>query len=39
MAWSAGFWNEWHLFLDDGRFGWLTESQGQLAILFEEQSV
>ena len=38
MAWSDGFWNEWHLFLDDGRFGWLAEAQGQLAILFEERA-
>lgn len=35
MAWKDGFWNEWYAYFDDGRFGWLAEAQGTLAILFE----
>ncbi len=35
MAWKDGFWNEWYAYFDDGRFGWLAEAQGLLAILFE----
>ena len=35
LAWKDGFWNEWYAYFDDGRFGWLAEAQGTLAILFE----
>ncbi len=35
MAWKDGFWNEWYAYFDDGRFGWVAEAQGLLAILFE----
>jgi len=35
LAWENGFWNEWYVLFDDGRFGWLAEAQGQLAILFD----
>ena len=35
MAWSDGFWNEWYAYFDDGRFGWLAEAQGTLAVLFQ----
>lgn len=35
MAWDDGFWNEWYAYFDDGRFGWLAEAQGTLAVLFE----
>jgi hypothetical protein len=35
MAWADGFWNEWYAYFDDGRFGWLAEAQGTVAILFD----
>ncbi len=39
LAWEHGFWNEWYAYFDDGRFGWLAEAQGMLAILFESTDV
>ncbi len=38
LAWEHGFWNEWYAYFDDGRFGWLAEAQGTLAILFEPKN-
>jgi len=35
MAWKHGTWNEWFLWCDDGRRGWLAEAQGFLALSFE----
>lgn len=36
IGWEDGAWNEWFMFSDDGRKGWLAEAQGSLAISFEE---
>jgi len=35
MAWDAGFWNEWFMYIDDGTKAWLAEAQGNLAVCFE----
>lgn len=35
VAFDGGTWNEWFLMLADGREGWLGESNGNLAIMFE----
>jgi hypothetical protein len=35
MAWEDGGWNEWFLWFNDGRSGWLAEAQGFLAISFK----
>ena len=35
MSWEDGGWNEWFLWFDDGKKGWLAEAQGFLAISFE----
>lgn len=35
MAWSRGYWNEWYLWCDGGRRGWLAEAQGFFAVNFE----
>ncbi|MBI3775213.1 MAG: DUF4178 domain-containing protein [Gammaproteobacteria bacterium] len=35
MAWAHGYWNEWFLWCDDGRRGWLAEAQGSFAFSFE----
>jgi hypothetical protein len=35
IGWEDGCWNEWFLFADDGRKGWMAEAQGSLAISFE----
>lgn len=32
--WEDGTWNEWHLYFDDGKTGWLSEAQGEFAITF-----
>jgi hypothetical protein len=34
MAWEDGGWNEWFLWFDDQRKGWLAEAQGFLAVSF-----
>lgn len=34
VLWDDGSWNEWYLFFDDGRFGWLAEAQGFWAVSF-----
>jgi hypothetical protein len=33
-TWDQGSWNEWCAALDDGRFGWLAEAQGDLVMTF-----
>ncbi len=35
MGWQDGSWNEWFLYSEDGRKGWLAEAQGFLAVSFE----
>jgi hypothetical protein len=37
LRFDAGIWNEWHLFFDDGRSGWLGEAQGNYAVSFLTQ--
>nr|ACX33919.1 conserved hypothetical protein [uncultured prokaryote AT3] len=32
LKYEAGLWNEWHLFFDDGKSGWLSEAGGELVI-------
>ncbi len=39
IAWEDGFWNEWYAYFDDGRFGWIAEAQGALAVLFPTSDV
>jgi len=34
MSWEDGGWNEWFLWFDDGKKGWLAEAQGFLALSF-----
>lgn len=36
IGWEDGCWNEWFLYFDDGKRGWLAEAQGTLAISFEK---
>lgn len=36
IGWEDGCWNEWFMYADDGRRGWLAEAQGFLAVSFEE---
>ena len=35
IGWDDGVWNEWFLYTDDGRRGWLAEAQGSYGISFE----
>jgi hypothetical protein len=35
MSWENGLWNEWFLYMDNGRKGWLAEAQGSYAISLE----
>jgi len=35
-SWDQGSWNEWCAALDDGRFGWLAEAQGDLVMTFAQ---
>lgn len=32
QSWEDGYWNEWYLSFDDGKFGWLGEAQGLYAL-------
>ena len=34
MAWEHGRWNEWHMYFDGERSGWLAEAQGQYMVSF-----
>ena len=36
QGWQKGFWNEWYVFVDDGRYGWLAEAQGELFLLWHQ---
>lgn len=33
-SWEDGVWNEWYLYFNDGRTGWLSEAQGEFAVSF-----
>jgi hypothetical protein len=37
MEWEDGAWNEWYVYFDDGKDGWLAEAQGffMVSFLFE----
>jgi uncharacterized protein DUF4178 len=37
LRYERGLWNEWHLFFDDMRNGWLGEAQGTYAVSFLAQ--
>src|SRR5579884_2268728 len=37
IGWHDGCWNEWFMFTDEGKKGWLAEAQGSLAISFETE--
>ena len=36
VGWQDGYWNEWFLYMDNGKKAWLAEAQGSLAFIFEE---
>lgn len=36
IGWQDGHWNEWFMFTEDARKGWLAEAQGYYAVCFEE---
>lgn len=36
IGWENGSWNEWYLYFDNGRDGWLADAQGQYMISFQE---
>lgn len=38
LRYDAGFWNEWHILFDDGRFGWMSESGGQWTVTLPHPS-
>lgn len=35
MQWSGGFWNEWRVWFQGGREGWLGEAQGFFSLAFD----
>ncbi|MBB4012954.1 DUF4178 domain-containing protein [Niveibacterium umoris] len=38
LRYDAGFWNEWHILFDDGRFGWMSESGGMWTVTLPHPS-
>jgi hypothetical protein len=32
LRYDAGFWNEWYVYFEDGRDGWLSDASGQYAV-------
>lgn len=34
MQYAQGVWNEWHLFFDNGRSGWLSDGNGNYTVTF-----
>ncbi|WP_172203192.1 DUF4178 domain-containing protein [Niveibacterium sp. COAC-50] len=38
LRYDAGFWNEWHILFDDGKFGWMSESGGQWTVTLPHPS-
>lgn len=39
MKWEDGFWNEWHLIMQDGNSAWLAEAQGEFILNFEQKDL
>lgn len=39
IGWSGGMWNEWYLYFDTGKDGWLADAQGFYAISFHEREL
>ena len=39
VGWADGRWNEWYLYCEDGRDGWLAEAQGEWMMSFAEQDL
>lgn len=37
VGWEDGNWNEWFLWTDQGKKGWLAEAQGFLGVSFEQE--
>ncbi len=35
ISWSEGFWNEWYLLFEDGRYGWLADAVGFYMVSLE----
>lgn len=35
---AGGMWDEWYLYFDDGRWGWLAEAQGKLFLTFASKN-
>lgn len=35
MQWADGFWNEWCLYFNDGKYGWLGEAQGEFLMMLD----
>jgi hypothetical protein len=38
MKYDGGFWNEWCLSFQDGRYGWLGEAMGQYSVSFQTKT-
>jgi Domain of unknown function (DUF4178) len=36
--WEGGVWNEWHLVMNDGSSGWLSDAQLEYAVSFQAQA-
>jgi hypothetical protein len=36
VRWQEGYWNEWHVWFNDGRTGWLAEATGFYMLNFEQ---
>ncbi len=39
VAWSEGYWNEWHLLFEDGKPGWMGEALGFYMVSFEVNDI
>lgn len=37
VRWSAGTWNEWYAYFDNGSEGWLAEAQGEYIMSFRRE--
>ncbi|WP_018152292.1 DUF4178 domain-containing protein [Leeia oryzae] len=36
LRYEDGFWNEWYIWLDDGKTGWLSDASGQYVVSFQD---